>query len=73
MRFGDAIWRSFRPDTMSAVFIPLGFLTKWGEMLSAVGSSDQRKGADWNERDGLSCERNLGNYSTLYWILRERM
>jgi hypothetical protein len=37
MRFGDAIWRRFRSDAMSAIFIALGFLTKWGEILSVVG------------------------------------
>ena len=36
MRFGDAIWRRFRSDVMSAIFIASGFLTKWEEILSVV-------------------------------------
>jgi hypothetical protein len=37
MRLGDAIWRRFKSDDMSAIFIALSFLTKWGEMLSVAG------------------------------------
>jgi hypothetical protein len=32
----NAIWRRFISDATSAIFIALGFLTKWGEILSVV-------------------------------------
>jgi hypothetical protein len=41
MHFSEAIWENFMPDGMSAIFIPLGFLTKWGEMLSVLGSKER--------------------------------
>jgi len=43
MRFGDTVWRSFMSDAMSVIFIALGFLTKWGEMLSVVGSKERSR------------------------------